>query len=148
MSSLRILSAAYMFLCAGSVAADTFCADLDALAEHGATQGLMLSETLIPMAAQAGECRTSRALSGARHVQCSWSFGYRAVEAAEVFEGLTARVAACLGSEATMTSDSSVNHPDAYDLRMFDRYGQAFAVSVKDKGALQQTLVFIRAQQR
>jgi hypothetical protein len=46
-----------------------------------------------------------------------------------------------------MATDQSVNHPDAYDLRLFRLDGAEFAVSLKDKGALQQTLVFLRVPQ-
>ncbi len=81
-------------------------------------------------------------------MHCNWSFEYRSDVAGQAFEGLVTALATCLGPEATMTSDSSVNHPDAYDLRMFEQNGQEFAVSYKDKGALQQTLIFVRVQKR
>lgn len=151
MRGLRTLTAVFALFGAESVAAETFCADVEALSGTGVEHGLALPADIvrgIPSSERAGECRTSRALSGASHVHCSWSFDYRSDAATEVFEGMTAAVTACLGPEATMISDSSVNHPDAYSLRMFDRAGQEFAVSVKDKGALKQTLVFVRVEQR
>jgi hypothetical protein len=144
---VRILSSAFMLFGAVACAADTFCADVEALTGSGATQALALPEGLsaaMTVSERAAECRTSLALSGGSHVHCNWSFGYRSDQAEQVFQGLINVMA----PDATMTTDSSVNHPDAYDLRMFDRGGQEFAVSLKDKGALQQTLVFVRAQKR
>lgn len=148
---VRILSSAFVFFGAVACAADTFCADVEALAGTSAVQALTLPVELsgtMTLSDRAAECRTSLALSGASHVHCNWSFAYRSDQAEQVFQGLIRAMEACLGPEATMTSDSSVNHPDAYDLRMFDKGGQEFAVSLKDKGALQQTLVFVRVQQR
>lgn len=145
----RNLSVAILFLSSFSCAADTFCADLEALARPGAVQALVLPiglSTVMPLSERKGECRTSLALSGASHVHCSWSFGYRSDEAGRLFQGMIGTMVACLGPEVSMTSDRSVNHPDAYDLQMFDRSGQEFAVSIKDKGTLQRTLVFVRVQ--
>ena len=148
---VRILSSAFMLFGAVACAADTFCADVEALTGSGAMQALVLPEGLsaaMTVSERAAECRTSLALSGGSHVHCNWSFGYRSDQAEQVFQGLINAMATCLAPDAAMTTDSSVNHPDAYDLRMFDRGGQEFAVSLKDKGALQQTLVFVRAHKR
>lgn len=146
-----ILSSAFVLFGAVACAADTFCADVEALTGSGATQALVLPDGLssaMTVSERTAECRTSLALSGGSHVHCNWSFGYRSDQAKQVFQELNSAMATCLGPEATMATDSSVNHPDAYDLRMFDRGGQEFAVSLKDKGALQQTLVFVRVQKR
>ena len=128
-----------------------FCAELDALARPDAVPALGLPADLsgaMPLSARTAVCRPSVGLSGASHVHCHWSFAYRSDAAELVFQGLINQMAACLGPEAIMRADTSVNHPDAYDLRMFDLAGRTFAVSLKDKGALQQTLVFVRVQQR
>lgn len=148
---LYMSSAAFVVLGAAGCAADTFCADIEALAEPNALHVFTLPAAqsgAMSLARRTADCRSSRAVSGARHVHCSWSFEYRSDAAATAFQRLTGALAGCLGPDVSMTVDSSVNHPDAYDLRIFDRKGQEFAVSVKDKGALQQTLVFIRVQQR
>ena len=148
---VRILSSAFVLFSAVACAADTFCVDVEALTGSGATQAFVLPEGLsgaMTVSERTAECRSSLALSGGSQVHCNWSFGYRSDQAKQVFQGLIGAMAACLGPEAAMTTDSSVNHPDAYDLRMFDRGGQEFSVSHKDKGALQQTLVFVRVQNR
>ena len=89
-------------------------------------------------------CGESLALGGARNVHCVLVFAYRSEDATRVFEELVQEVTECVGSSATITTDQSVNHPDAYDLREFQDGTRAYAVSIKDKGALQQTLVFVR----
>jgi len=66
----------------------------------------------------------------------------------EKFEATKQGLAACLGPDAKETTDQIVNHPDAYDLREFELDGSTYAVSLKDKGALQQTYVFLRVPQR
>lgn len=116
--------------------ANTLCDDLNALGDAG-TLALPQGEAT---------CRASLAMSGARHLHCSLEFAYRAPAATAAFDALSDALAACLGPDATMVSDMSVNHPDAYDLRVFTARGREYGVSIKDKGALQQTLVFVRVQ--
>ena len=98
------------------------------------------------LAGAASSCRASLGLSGERHMHCNWMFPYRAPAARTAFENLTRELTECLGPEAEMTTDQSVNHPDAYQLFQFDLLGREFAVSIKDKGALQQTHVFVRVE--
>lgn len=91
-------------------------------------------------------CRTSLAMDGMRNMHCALEFEYRSADARAAFDGLVAEMAACLGPDATMSGDQAVNHPDAFELIEFDLNGRSYAVSIKDKGALQQTLVFVRVQ--
>lgn len=119
--------------------ANTICDDLAVLAAQGPDVGLVRFD-------RGADCRAALAMSGVTNIHCSWTFPYRSDEATDAFDGLFDELTECLGPDATPTRDQSVNHPDAYDLRQFDLGGQAYAVSLKDKGALQQTLVFIRVQ--
>lgn len=89
-------------------------------------------------------CRTSLSLSGLKDVNCHWVFPYRSEAAAEAFQTVVVATSACLGDGIVQSTDQRVNHPDAYDLRLFEVKDRVFAVSLKDKGALQQTLVFVR----
>ncbi|MCF2869880.1 hypothetical protein L0664_02255 [Octadecabacter sp. G9-8] len=91
-------------------------------------------------------CRTSLALGGTRSIHCALEFSYRSDAAVQAFDELVTQMTACIGQDATVTRDQSVNHPDAYDLRTFENGSRAYAVSIKDKGALRQTLVFVRVQ--
>ena len=87
------------------------------------------------------KCTRSLMLSGGSQVHCGWAFPYRAPAA---FERLVRTVAACLGTEASMTVDQDVNHPDFYDLQTFQSKGREIGVSLKDKAGLSETYVFLR----
>ncbi|WP_108815505.1 hypothetical protein [Loktanella sp. Alg231-35] len=124
-----------LILCAGL--AHAFCEDMDRVATGGGILNL-------PGTGLSAECTTSLILGGGTQVQCGWPFAYRADEATAAFERLNEAVAACLGPTATASHDQSVNHPDFYDLRLYQAEGQETAVSLKDKAALRQTYVFLR----
>jgi hypothetical protein len=89
---------------------------------------------------QAG-CQTSLNMEGGRSLHCMWVFPHRADAAAQAFETLLTEVGAC--GAASAVQDQKVNHPDFYDLRLFDFAADRVGVSLKDKGALSQTLVFL-----
>ena len=118
--------------CAVPAAADTFCAQLQNMA------GQVLD---LPDGSQ-GTCSVSLNLSGEQANTCRWPFDYRAPEATLAFTALLDAATECLGTEAV--ADQGVNHPDSYDLRTFDTDQIQVAISIKDKGALQQTYVFLR----
>ena len=92
------------------------------------------------------QCGSSLAISGAKSVHCAWPFAYRAAAALDGFDQLVEQVEGCLGGSGDGIGDQSVNHPDSYDLREFKIEGGSVAVSLKDKGALQQTYIFLRAE--
>ena len=122
-----------------------FCDDLTGLAAQADTAATLDLPSTVP--SQTATCSTSPGLSGVRNVHCHWTYDYRTPEAIDAFEAVTAALSVCLGQNAVMATDQSVNHPDAYDLRLFRLDDAEFAVSLKDKGALQQTLVFLRVPQ-
>lgn len=125
---------ALMLLATTSVAG-TLCDDLN-----------VLDADTLDLAQGTAACRPSLAMDGVRHMHCVLEFPYRSQAATDAFDALNGNLAACLGPSAVQNTDQSVNHPDAYDLREFDLGGRGYAVSIKDKGALQQTLVFVRVQ--
>ncbi len=124
-----------MMLGATAVHADTYCADLTALANGSVT------EIALPSGA-AGTCSVSQDLMGARALNCRWPFGYRARAATDTFAELLDATARCLDTDGV--TDQGVNHPDSYDLRTFKTDTAHIGVSIKDKGALQQTFIFLR----
>jgi hypothetical protein len=97
---------------------------------------------------ETADCHRSLSETGAKQLHCKWGFEYRDKAARRFFESLIADVADCLGPKAVRGNDLGVNHPDSYDLRIFRLKGLEYAVSLKDKGALQQTFVFLRVPQR
>lgn len=90
----------------------------------------------------ADDCTMSIAIGGARTLHCHWQFEYRAESATNKFDDLHSALKACSGDTDPVT-DQQVNHPDFYDQARFDIDGIPVTVSLKDKGALQQTLVFL-----
>lgn len=91
-------------------------------------------------AAQAG-CRTSLNIGGGKSLHCMWVFAYRSDSATQAFETLMRQIANCGGE--SVKQDQDVNHPDFYDLHLFNFAENTVGVSLKDKGALSQTLVFL-----
>lgn len=73
---------------------------------------------------------------------CQWRFAYRDGRARDMFEAKGSELEACLGP--AMEQGDQVNHPDSYELRQFQAEGRAVYLSIKDKAALQQTIVFLR----
>lgn len=130
-----IRHAAALVLCATAGHADTYCADLTALTKGTATNISLPSGTQ-------GICTTSLDLSGARALNCRWPFAYRAKAATETFLLLVDDTARCLNTDGL--TDQGVNHPDSYDLRTFNTDSAQVSISIKDKGALQQTFIFLR----
>lgn len=73
---------------------------------------------------------------------CQWRFDYRSKSATGLYDMFSKQLENCLGSEVTV--DEGVNHPDSYDLRQYQSKSGMIYVSIKDKAALQQTIVFLR----
>jgi len=120
-------------------AAASFCERLDAL--HPETSEPDQSFALPEQNAHVAGCLVALNTQGARSLHCMWKFDYRSDAAGRAFETLLEKVETC-GSEAAR-KDQNVNHPDFYDLRLFKIGQREVGVSIKDKGALQQTLVFL-----
>lgn len=136
------IACSFVVLLGPPAAATPFCDSLRAVGgQGGANVEIMLPDE---RSTTPGKCQTSLTLSGAQDLHCRWTFAYRAEAAQVAFQDIITDVSACLGPDAVQSTDQSVNHPDAYDLRLFALGDLTYAVSLKDKGALQQTLVFVR----
>jgi hypothetical protein len=139
---LSVLSVCAGIALAPPAQANSFCDGLDQL-------GATLTTTSAPdqsFALQGHEtagyaCLASLNTKGQRSLHCMWTFPYRAGAATAAFDMLLAEVTIC--STADAQHDQGVNHPDFYDLRQFAFADRTVGVSIKDKGALQQTLVFL-----
>ncbi len=136
---MRALVLAMLAVTASTAAADDFCVQMAALMQPGSEGALHLPATSRP-----AECRVSLSLGRGQQQNCHWAFDYRSVAARDALADVLDAVTTCLGPDITVTTDQNVNHPDAYDLRLIDHADQQYAVSLKDKGALGQTLVFVR----
>lgn len=93
--------------------------------------------------AGAESCRMSLSLSGAKTFTCAWPFPFRDPVAGQAFDATIAALETCLPGAALAGPDQLVNHPDSYDLRQYDLGKTSISVSLKDKGALGLTYVFL-----
>ena len=89
------------------------------------------------------DCLTSLVLGGGTSYDCEWGGDYRSDAASEAFISLVDQDATC--GKLITAQDQQVSHPDSYDLRQFNVNGTEVSVSLKDKGALNQTYVFFRS---
>lgn len=87
-------------------------------------------------------CQTAQQVTG-EVIFCYSEHAFRSETALKQAQRLEKRLTACFGAIQT-TADATVNHPDSYDARHFDVTGARISLSVKDKGALGKTLVFLR----
>ena len=94
----------------------------------------------------AQDCSTVRLLSGESAYHCSWEFPYRTAEAYDTFNAFDRSIKDCFGERAHLGSDQNVNHPDFYEARQYHVGHVNVTLSIKDKSALQSTLVFVRVQ--
>jgi hypothetical protein len=126
-----------------SAQTEAFCDRLENLmvqAGDGVTTSFHLSSRALAQV----DCAPSRGLGGTVALHCAWPFEYRSMQALDAFDYLLGQVAACANPIAA--DPSSVSHPDSYDLRQFSSGMGVISVSLKDKGALNQTYVFLRVE--
>lgn len=88
-------------------------------------------------------CFMSRLPSGADSYHCAWSYPYRDEAANAAFEALNQELRNCLNAGAESADDQEVNHPDSYDQRRYQSDEVTVTISIKDKGALNRTYVFV-----
>lgn len=128
------LSCALLMSLPVSAAADGFC---DMLKQMVASKTVASTDDMV--------CSTSQGVSGTVAQHCRWPFAFRAPAAEAAFEKMSDDVAACLNAPA-LPEEGGVNHPDSYDQRLFRTPEATVSVALKDKGALQQTFVFLRVE--
>ena len=127
-------------------AASDLCSTVEALtAEAGANfADRPITGNFNPGLPNGAQCAVLLQLGGVRALNCQWGFSFRNPDAWKSFERLSGQIRECSGVAVLIDQDQLVNHPDTYDLRKFDWNGAIIDVSLKDKGALQQTFVFLR----
>lgn len=92
-------------------------------------------------------CTTYRTETSRTGVSCHWPFPYRSKDAQVLGETLWQTLTTCRKGHS-LGPDAQVNHPDSYALREWATNTGTYALSIKDKGALDQTLVFLRFEPR
>lgn len=130
------------------------CADIETLIDQSRVQFADIAE---PADGNANDRAVTLMLPGAsacslagtsnRSVyQCRWEFPHRAAQASETYDALVRGVDDCIGERAKLHTDQSVNHPDYYALRRYEMAPANVSVSIKDKSALDRTIVFVTVQ--
>lgn len=98
-------------------------------------------------APEGAACKQYLTLNASMGVSCHWTFSLRDRQATHFADAIWSEIKMCRDGQAS-ASDLRVNHPDSYALREWISDAGIFSVSVKDKIALDNTLVFIRFSQR
>jgi len=88
-------------------------------------------------------CTTFLTETGKTGASCYWVFGFRDPKARAFAADLSGTLRACRDG-ASLKEDQRVNHPDSYDLQSLRTSEGIYSISIKDKGALNQTFVFLR----
>jgi hypothetical protein len=127
---------------AGTAQADGFCDQIDRVMAQEEVSAFSLPA---PFESKV-KCQLPMTLKGGIAHHCGWPFAFRTSEARAAFEAMLDSVKECMGEGAEVTTDLGANHPDTYDLKTFHTESGTVRVSLKDKGALQQTYVFLRIE--
>ncbi|MEM7215325.1 MAG: hypothetical protein AAF423_07255 [Pseudomonadota bacterium] len=123
------------------------CGNIHALQSFAKAGFSDKSEPTLPESGSSSpQCSVSIELGGEKKYTCFWEFEYRADIAKVHFDQIGNTITLCLGNQTEIKSDQPVNHPDFYDLQTYQADGTTFALSIKDKAALEQTFVFLRVE--
>ncbi len=115
------------------------------LADCEALTGLIqrdVAEAKAVFAPDSATCSVAEQTSG-ETLFCYAEHPFRSETATVQATRIETEINACFNAP-TRRADTEVNHPDSYVARWFDVDGARISLSVKDKGALGKTLVFLR----
>ncbi len=144
---IRYLIAYAAFAFASAAHAD-YCSDLDNLTQNAKDKSSNASSLRLTSLPEGAKCSSSLSETGTRSIHCAMGFDYRAEVASATFKTIIADTKACIETTTQAKKDQDVNHPDFYDLRSFETDKSKISISLKDKGALQMTYVFLRVEAR
>ena len=137
---MKITTILTLMLLGTPAAASEFCAAVEGLSDQGGTTLMAL-----PGHPEAVKCTQSLSLGGGSQLHCGWPFKYRDPAANLAFDQGVSALTDCYGA---LEVDQEVNHPDFYDLRIFQAKDQEIGLSLKDKSSLGQTYVFLRISRK
>ncbi|MEM7243026.1 MAG: hypothetical protein AAF429_12650 [Pseudomonadota bacterium] len=118
------------------------CVKFELLAQWDKTA--LLSDKMLAEDMGAEKCGLSNAGGGLFAHVCQWSFPLRDPAALSFFEEFEANALACLPLGEPLAPDQQVNHPDTYALKQYPFKDGVLNLSLKDKGALGRSFVFLR----
>ena len=93
----------------------------------------------------AATCTTFLTETTKTGVSCHWVFDFRDAEARAFAADIWDTLKVCRDG-VSLEEDQRVNHPDSYDLQSWRTREGTYSISIKDKGALNQTFVFLRLE--
>ena len=134
------LGPAIVFVLSAPALAD--CAKFELLSQWD--KNALLSDKMLAEELNADQCALSNAGGGLFAHVCQWSFHLRDPEAVSFFEEFEADALACLPLGAPLAPDQQVNHPDTYALKQYPFKDGVLNLSLKDKGNLGRSFVFLR----
>ena len=130
----RLATILLNLLCGQTAAAQT----CDAFAQF------MLGKDAPTLNGRQATCSTSKVLGEGTSTDCYWVFDYRVEEAQRSFRNMVGDLSSCT-DDGVRTEAKGVNHPDSFAQVTGRIGGQEVSLSLKDKGASGQTLIFLRA---
>ncbi len=98
----------------------------------------------IAVATGADSCTGELGLNSQKSLVCRWDFDFRENASSALFQALITEAQSCFGADTELAADKQVNHPDSYTLKRFQVGELVLNISLKDKTALEKTLVFVR----
>ncbi len=91
----------------------------------------------------ATECSFVRTLGGGQEHYCRWDYPFRSKDTLVKYSALNTAIRRCLDGPRQIEQDPDVNHPDTSSQIIYDFGTVTLRASIKDKAALQKTLVFL-----
>ena len=89
-------------------------------------------------------CAIALMADGQESSYCYAIFDYRTTDARDAFNLLNTNLSNCFTAKSQKGAGGLVNHPDSFDQNQFCAPNAHLSLSLKDKGNLNQTLVFLR----
>lgn len=93
-------------------------------------------------------CAIALQTNGQTSTYCYAIFDYRSEQANDAFKQLQSKLSSCFSPLKAQGAGDIVNHPDSFDQKQYCADQNDLSLSLKDKATLNQTLVFLRLDQR
>lgn len=136
---LAILATVILGWNAGMATANEFCNQLDQMVSSGVPPSLQQSNLK--------SCGPTKEVDAGVSYFCYWQFEFRSEQAKQHYLELSNMIGEC-AKKLTIHNSTQVNHPDSYDQLLYENKQNDFSLSLKDKGGLDKTLVFLRASKK
>ncbi len=123
---------------------DKLAVQVEELAQLRESSDNWVTNLNLPMTQDACEFGNNGTYGKSFH--CKWPYDYRDPNAEAEFVRFDQALSDCFGTDAKLTPDQGVNHPDSYQLSQFSVGSSRVSVSLKDKASLGKTYIFLRLE--